>query len=105
MMSEIYFKLSFAKPHKRINCDFTFLNSSQMLLIDCVVFEVFSITSKNNFVSSDSSSSTIDRTDVSQFLQNINSEWMVSRSSNCIFVLFKNEMYIYKKFYGNCIAS
>lgn len=80
MMSEIYFKLSLAKPHERINCDFTLLNSSQMLLIDCVVFDVFSMTSRNNFVSSDSISSTIDRTAVSLFLQKVNSEWMVSRS-------------------------
>lgn len=73
MMSEIYFKLSFAKPHERINCDLTLLNSSQIFCIDCVVFEVISITLRNNFVSPDSSSSVIDRTDSSLVFQKVNS--------------------------------
>lgn len=80
MMSDMYFKLSFAKPQERINCDLTILNSSQIFLIPSVVFEVFSITSRNSFVSSDSSSSIIDRTDASLFFQKVNSEWIVSLS-------------------------
>lgn len=80
MMSEIYFKLSFAKPQERINCDLTTLNSSQIFLMPSVVFEVFSITSRNSFVSSDSSSSIIDRTDASLFFQKVNSDWIVSLS-------------------------
>lgn len=80
MISEIYFKLSFAKPHDRINCDLTVLNSSQIFLIASVVFDVFSITSRNSFVSSDSSSSIIDRTDALLFFQKVNSEWIVSLS-------------------------
>lgn len=74
MMSEIYFKLSFANPHERINCDLTRLNSSHVFLIVSVVFDAFPITSRNNFVSSDSSSSKIDRTDASLSLQNVYSE-------------------------------
>lgn len=76
----MYFKLSFANPHERINCDFIVLNSSQIFLIACVEFDVFSITRRNNVVSSDSSSSIIDRTDASLFFQKVNSEWIVSRS-------------------------
>lgn len=74
MMSETYFKLSFAIPHERINCNLTILNSSHMFLIACVRFDVFSTTSRNNFVSSDSSSSIIDLTDASLFFQKLNSE-------------------------------
>jgi len=80
MISETYFKLSFAMPHERINCNLTILNSSQMFLIACVQFDVFSTTSRNNFVSSDSSSSIIDLTDASLFFQKLNSDWIVSRS-------------------------
>lgn len=80
MISETYFKLSFAMPHERINCNLTTLNSSHMFLIACVQFDVFSTTLRNNFVSSDSSSSIIDLTDVSLFFQKLNSEWIVSRS-------------------------
>lgn len=67
-------------PHERINCNLTTLNSSHMFLIACVQFDVFSTTLRNNFVSSDSSSSIIDLTDASLFFQKLNSKWIVSRS-------------------------
>lgn len=74
MINEIYFKLSFAMPHERMNCDLTFLNSCQMVFIPWVVVAVFSMTPRNNFVSSASSSPKIDRTDASLFFQKVNSE-------------------------------